>query len=722
MADSKDSSNFFRKVVKFVARSSSEWAELSSPPSGGHEAEFAKSELKAMIERKRRNDFVRKREFDMLRKVRREGLTTEQLATLETSSRIDDIEDRSDTRPHQVKAKIDEIEQQMVGERLSGMTKPNSSFYAALTQPSKLEGPPLGKEIPVLGMRPDEIIATPPRPYLRIPREPAHRPSQYVDPDIEVPPAPIVPARPLPKFDLLTRSATLNNVQPASSTLPATLPLTGLLSTPPSERLSVPLPEIKPIQNTETVTAKTPQPLHVFPEVFFPAMPIEAAPASPKVPLADIPVRAAPAHSIFSSLDDPISAWPTRPKAPDIPSASSPLLIDPALISQDTKPLVQRGPLPTSAADSSDVASDGLKINGVENAPEFEALMIAFANADFPSCEQSLLSLIGVGGSRENDSESWLVLFDFYQATGEAAKFEELALQYCIKFGLSSPQWFSMPAMMGKSRPEKTEPVTGDSRQSPLIWVCLDHLDQNAVARLESISMQMPQPWVFDWTNLKSIDTEACHRLTKVLRSLCSQRVQIHWVGGAELFKILNDMCVVGNRDVDPVFWDLRFEVLRMANRAAEFDDAAMDYCITYEVSPPSWVAPRCDAKISASKEDQAPPFPDYFFSHEAESRRSELSQTSQTKGLEISGQLLGDITETLAQLDQRIKEGPVISVSCTRLIRLDFMAAGHLLNWVLTKCHQNRSVIFTDVHRLVALFLGTTGISRHAKVKVKTV
>ena len=43
-----------------------------------------------MIERKRRNDFVRKREFDMLRKVRREGLSSEQLAALGGSSRIDD--------------------------------------------------------------------------------------------------------------------------------------------------------------------------------------------------------------------------------------------------------------------------------------------------------------------------------------------------------------------------------------------------------------------------------------------------------------------------------------------------------------------------------------------------------------------------------------------------------------------------------------------------------
>ena len=41
-----------------------------------------------MIERKRRNDFVRKREFDVLRKVRREGLSPEQLAALGGSSKL----------------------------------------------------------------------------------------------------------------------------------------------------------------------------------------------------------------------------------------------------------------------------------------------------------------------------------------------------------------------------------------------------------------------------------------------------------------------------------------------------------------------------------------------------------------------------------------------------------------------------------------------------------
>ena len=142
MADNKDSSSFFRKVVKFVANPATDWAQLGAPSEDARESEYAKSELKAMIERKRRNDFVRKREFDMLRKVRREGLTSEQLATLGGSSRIDDSEARmpeSGAKPYSgVKAKIDEIEQQMVGDGLASPSRRTPSFYDAPTQPATM--------------------------------------------------------------------------------------------------------------------------------------------------------------------------------------------------------------------------------------------------------------------------------------------------------------------------------------------------------------------------------------------------------------------------------------------------------------------------------------------------------------------------------------------------------------------------------------------------------
>ena len=117
MTEPKDNESFFRKVVRFVANPATDWHELNTRVPDMQEAELEKSELKAMIERKRRNDFVRKRELDMLRKVRREGLSSEQLAALGGSSRIDDSEVRpTDSLARAdsgVKAKIDQIEQQM---------------------------------------------------------------------------------------------------------------------------------------------------------------------------------------------------------------------------------------------------------------------------------------------------------------------------------------------------------------------------------------------------------------------------------------------------------------------------------------------------------------------------------------------------------------------------------------------------------------------------------
>ena len=58
------------KVVKFVRNPTKDWAELDRAEPE-QDSGYDKQALKAMIERKRQNDFVRKREFDNLRKLRR---------------------------------------------------------------------------------------------------------------------------------------------------------------------------------------------------------------------------------------------------------------------------------------------------------------------------------------------------------------------------------------------------------------------------------------------------------------------------------------------------------------------------------------------------------------------------------------------------------------------------------------------------------------------------
>ena len=101
------------KVVRFVKNPTVNWTELDSLQDD-RESQYSKQMLKEMIERKRRNDFVRRREFDQLRKLRQREVLHGQ--------RVDDAAGRpsffqssmasADERAVTLK-KIDEIEAQM---------------------------------------------------------------------------------------------------------------------------------------------------------------------------------------------------------------------------------------------------------------------------------------------------------------------------------------------------------------------------------------------------------------------------------------------------------------------------------------------------------------------------------------------------------------------------------------------------------------------------------
>jgi len=556
-------------MVKFVANPATEWAELSAPSDQARETESAKTELKAMIERKRRNDFVRKRELDMLRRVRREGLSSEQLAALGGSSRIDDSEVRpTDSLARAdggVKAKIDQIEQQMVGDGYAGAQRRAPDFYSAPTQPASMDGSGSKAPAPVPpaagGGRVAGFVA-------RGPERPAEK-----------------PAHPAP----------------------------GTVEPPPR----------------------------------------------------------------LKSLE---------------PDASK-----------------------AFAVEVSDVVHD----------PELDEAVIAFANADFEQCEHSIAALTRAGGSRAQHAETWLVMFDLYRAIGQQHKFESLALDYAQQFGWSAPQWYSMPRMVAESTSDerpKSSRIVGQ-----VGWVCPAFVDADVVAKLSSQSLQMPLPWVFDWGGLKGIDAEGCARMSELFRKWLGQKLDMQWLDGERLLTVLQDTSPTGVRDADPAYWQLRLDVLRMINRPDQFDETAIDYCVTYEVSPPSWEAAVCHARVVGANHNTTLPPPQSSIT-DVSTGFVESQNTVADGGLpsvasfELSGQLVGDINPTLRKMDAELGDATAINVSCSRLIRVDFIAAGDLLNWVLARRSENRMVTFNESHRLVALFFGAMGINEHAKVKVRTV
>src|SRR6218665_950633 len=162
--------------------------------------------------------------------------------------------------------------------------------------------------------------------------------------------------------------------------------------------------------------------------------------------------------------------------------------------------------------------------------------------------------------------------------------------------------------------------------------------------------------------------------------------MDISWLTGGHVLQLLRTLAPVGVRDVDPALWMLRLEALRLVNRPAQFDEAAIDYCVTYEVSPPSWERAKCRVRVSGETLSTSGPATSTVPATEAstsfmESTISDNTPLTATAQLEPSGQLSRDISETLRLMTTEIGAATVITVACPKLIRLDFMAAGHLPN-----------------------------------------
>jgi len=70
-----------------------------------------------------------------------------------------------------------------------------------------------------------------------------------------------------------------------------------------------------------------------------------------------------------------------------------------------------------------------------------------------------------------------------------------------------------------------------------------------------------------------------------------------------------------------------------------------------------------------------------------------------------------------LAPLQELAPPGTPLVVACDRLIRIDFAAAGSVLNWAADLQAQGHAVQFVQLSRLVAVFFNVIGINEHARI-----
>ena len=622
MPPKEENNGLLSKVVKFVRNPTTNWSDLDQQESD-RESSYSKQMLKEMIERKRRNDFVRKREFDMLRKMRRSEVMAGQDPAARPSFFQSSMPSKPDDRATTLK-KIDEIEAQMSMQWWK--TKHGDSSRGGSSTNF-----PMSSHLPM-----DTASARPPGP-------PPQRSTAYT----RTAPQPLKEEKTHPVA--LAPEPMLDSVRPGEPARPES-------AAPRSAGISDGA----------------------------------AAPARSTVPGGGLP----PEPSFVAT---PVTGASSQPGASTGFTASKLFAIDVEEFAHD---------------------------------PELEEASIRFANGDNAGAEAGLLEVLAPKGSRVDHDETWLTLFDLYRATGQQDRFENAAIDFAGRFGRSAPQWFSLPEAVALMQAPAA--ATAESSAHAANWTCPATLGTQTVVAMNAALAKAPQPWRLNWSKLNTIDDAAVDPLARLFTQWATQSVQLRFIGSENLEKVLKNATPSSDKGVNPALWKLRMEVLRVMHRPDEFELVALDYCVTYEVSPPSWDSARCDYKPLQADGSYVPghtiigeAFRDSLSSGlgygDTNIIAGGASQMSNISTVELSGQILGDASEPLGTLDAKLEGADVMVISCAQLIRIDFSAAGTLLNWVTSRQAEGRQVQFIEVNRLVAAFFNVIGISEHARVIART-
>lgn len=416
--------------------------------------------------------------------------------------------------------------------------------------------------------------------------------------------------------------------------------------------------------------------------------------------------------------DDPYAATQPAPLAPEVSAPQPSLMAFPVLTTSVEPVKVPVNPLHNSEFPSQFSTSRATSVelgDDIDN-PAMQDAAIRFADGDDAGAEAALLAVMQATDASTDAADACATaLLDLYRATDQATSFEEVAIEYAQRFGRSAPEWFSVPDRLRRAAVTSavvTTAATGSA--SAAGWECPSDLSLPAVQIVRTTQRSASARHV-RWDALRTIHPQAAQALKELFTEWATLPLDLHFSGAEVLDSVLQAATPPDQPDTDPLWWHLRLEALRIQGRQEDFENVALDYCVVYEVSPPSWLEADCT------------------FVHESEGSTTAQMQPGSSSGfapldvtpehstnvLELRGEIQGDADQILNDLHAKMRPGDPMAVSLALVIRVDFPAAASILNWLVAHQAETGRMQFVHVPRLVAAFFEVMGITGMADISL---
>ena len=385
---------------------------------------------------------------------------------------------------------------------------------------------------------------------------------------------------------------------------------------------------------------------------------------------------------VFSFFKKPPEKMVARPAA--VPRAAK---ISDA--GEDSRP----GAVTLPPEPAKDVAPEFSDFVFSESAPDFqiegeidpvdaqaEEAAILFANAQDDAVRAVLEDAVRIHRSGAGE-RLWLMLFDLYLFAGTRAPFDALGIDYARSFEKSPPGWLdqarSAPANVALS--SLLFPGELCAGNDAAFAAIAQSLDKNRRLRL-------------DLSTLSRLDAAGCARLLDLLQRSRKARHELDILGRDTLATLLEARVETGRAE-DQACWLLLLEVYQLRGQYESFEEVAINYAVTFEVSPPSWEA----ARVAAPEPPPA-------------ARVVAATVDAYALRGEIKSSRFGDLP-SFAELHD-----PVV-VDCATLRRIDFISAGALLNVLTTIRRSGKQIVFQHPNHLVAELFGVVGLKAVATI-----
>lgn len=359
------------------------------------------------------------------------------------------------------------------------------------------------------------------------------------------------------------------------------------------------------------------------------------------------------------------------------------------------KPAAKQGPAKTASSISAPTTQEtlighdspstrGLVVeerSHIGSAVEEAAIFFASGSDD-----QALATLKGYIAEHptETNTQPWLMLLELHQQQRQKVLFEELALEFVMRFERSAPSWVEPDVVDARM----VERASSDyyALKGALTSANASDLERMATVANAGAGLRL------DLARVESIESDFAEALANTLKNLRKSGTIIRLVSGDKLKTLVADAGAQSDRGR----WALLFEIFQITGMQNEFEDQAIEFAIAFEESPPSWEdTPAALVPDAADEEDDIDAF-------------------------SFKGALSNGCENQFQELAKYAASRQDVLIDLSDVPRIDFMIVGQFIEALVQLTALGKSLTLRGANEMIQALLAVMGITQFATLQKK--